>query len=610
MGDPSGDPSGAADPPSEPSDRAQSPTPAAPSAPVAREGSSARVRWLALVLGALWLWPLAIPLVDRADSAGYVSVTASLAEEGDVVLVDEYAALEVWDRYARISPTGLAAHHWSPGVGMAMVPAYAATRSIAPDRPLPSKVAYAALQATGLAWALLLGLLLWRLTAGVPMRVRAVLVAASFFATPLAYYTHAQAIRPHLLEALGVAAFLVTLRDVPPSRARSLGLGWIAAGLVLVRPQMAAVALVAVPGLVSRVRASWAEGSASGRRAARRALAADAAAWLAPVALAVAIGRGWSALLYGDDAGSLLDALVHAQYHPWDVMVSAHHGLLTWSPVFALAAWGSWLALRDRDPLAVGILVFVAVQWLLNGSSYEQAVDAYHHTRHVEGGFSYGARRFVGLAPVVAWSLAAAWTRLHPGRPRQVFAAALGLAAVHGLVLTLDARVHPDLLLTPGSYGALARWPIDALARLPETLAWWWARRPDAATAFVAWWVGAAQLTVIAALAFGWRRLPAGRRPALAVGVSLALGASCILIASTVAGRTRRHAQDQAAELEALARRSRHTRDAVQRGILLEQARLRSARGDVAGARSRYEAALAIRGGADVQAELDALPAP
>src|SRR5262249_40411327 len=139
--------------------------------------------------------------------------------------------------------------------------------------------------------------------------------------------------------------------------------------------------------------------------------------------------------------------------HYADVLVSTHNGLLTWSPVFALAALGLFLLPERRLALA-GLFAF-AVELVIEGS----APDWW-------GGLSFGMRRFLDLLPFVVVGLAELARRAQP------WVVALGgsLLAMWNLVLVANFLyvMKGDRNLT---YAELLGGQVEALRYVPRLFA-------------------------------------------------------------------------------------------------------------------------------------------
>lgn len=65
-----------------------------------------RVVLLALLI-LMWLIPLGRPLIDQADSVGYIAPALSIVDDGDLLYLNEYRELAMSPRYFRLTPEGL-----------------------------------------------------------------------------------------------------------------------------------------------------------------------------------------------------------------------------------------------------------------------------------------------------------------------------------------------------------------------------------------------------------------------------------------------------------------------------------------------------------------------
>ena len=405
--------------------------------PHAAAPGARRRRLLLGLLALAWLWPLALPIVDRADTVGYIAPALSLVRDGDLLYLDEYDALRMHPRYHRPTPTGLVGNHWNVGLGLALVPSFALGTVLSSGDGMLDEGVLAASQATALLWAALLLWVLLALLRPLPLGWRVGLAAALYAGTPLAFYVHAQGLRPHLLEALGVSVFVwgwLEQRARPTWRAGLL-LGLLAAGLALVRTQAALVLLLPAVELgwrLLRRRAGW--WRLAGPVAATVVLALGG--WL--------LQRQVTLLLYGaGNTGSLLRALGDVEWHLLDALTHPHHGLLPWSPV-VLPALVGLIPLIRRDPaLGLGAAALFSVQLVLNGTNFDQALDAYHGTRHWAGGGSFGARKFLNLLPILALGLGALASACGGRRSRILLAVWCGLAALWSLALVGLSRLDP-----------------------------------------------------------------------------------------------------------------------------------------------------------------------
>ena len=148
----------------------------------------------------------------------------------------------------------------------------------------------------------------------------------------------------------------------------------------------------------------------------------------------------------------------------WAILFSDNHGLITWTPVIALALLGL-VPLARRNPLVGAAAIgFVAVSWYVNA-----AVSDWW------AGEAFGARRFLSCYPVFVIGLAALFARLR--------LSAAGLAAVttvfvaHTLLLLLQyqAFMHGLRHVVPYPRGFVDLWLWRF--RAPFDLVRWWIER-------------------------------------------------------------------------------------------------------------------------------------
>lgn len=235
--------------------------------------------------------------------------------------------------------------------------------------------------------------------------------ALAFFAGPLVFYalvgmTHAQTF------ALAALLLLVLAGD-DGSRRRAVLAGIVVGLAVLVRYSAAALAVPLVLGVGGRGR--W--------RRAGVALAACVAPLLAlPLFWRVHHGQ-WLPLGYG---GTFHPTLVS----PWNVLLSAHHGLLFFHPALLLAVAGLLVGLRRGGPPIVARMSRVAIVWFLAVAVLHGWWSEWANT----GG--YGQRFIIDALPALALGFA---TLLRPVRTRRLAVAAIAVLVAFGYVLFLGA---------------------------------------------------------------------------------------------------------------------------------------------------------------------------
>ena len=325
------------------------------------------------------------PTVE-GDGVGYFSYLHSAIVDHDLDLSNEYgAALAAHvtlnpEHYTTRTATGRLADYFPVGPALLASPVYAAALALHPDgRPLFGPPFTTAFDLASLLFGLLALALAYRLTGSAPA------VAAVALATPLTYYLLLQPSYSHAFSAFAVTLFVWAWWT---TRERRGAAGWLVLGLLgglmaAVRFQdgpLLAIVLLDLP------RGRW------------RVLLAGAGAmigFLPQLVVDRVLFGGW---LPERPAGQDLQLLPG---HYWDVLFSSYHGLFVWSPVLVLAVVG--MALRRERALQAAFVYALAVETLLNGA----APDWW-------GGYAFGARRFLDLAPFFALGLAEAARRVRP----------------------------------------------------------------------------------------------------------------------------------------------------------------------------------------------------
>ncbi|HEY5307669.1 MAG TPA: hypothetical protein VIK97_04090, partial [Casimicrobiaceae bacterium] len=90
--------------------------------------------------------------------------------------------------------------------------------------------------------------------------------------------------------------------------------------------------------------------------------------------------------------------------HPWLVLFSSRHGLLSWHPIFALPLLGLWPLYKKDRVLAAAVLAMFVCAVYVNSATVDWG-----------GGHAYGSRRFLSLLPFLALPMAALIATLKPG---------------------------------------------------------------------------------------------------------------------------------------------------------------------------------------------------
>src|SRR6185295_13217021 len=384
-----------------------------------------RASRLALVLLPLALLALVAGRGDlRADSVSYFAWLRSAWFDRDLDFANEWAHWGLPE--APRTGTGLRRNVHSVGPALLWSPFYAAADLyVATTGRFPRdgySLPYRRAAAAGTLAAVLVGgwLLARTLAPRVGRRTAALVVAAAVLASPIVYYTLMVPAMAHGA-TFGAAAACVWAWDRArrrPSLAAWCLLGALLGVAMLMRWQAAVLGLLALPlavqGLRRRsVRFSWLLAAAA---ALVVAFSPQLLAWHA------LYGR-WLTIPQGE---GFLD---WSSPHLLDALVSADHGLFTWTPLMLVGAVGLLLGL-GADPLLFGgaLAVFGATAWV-NGGVYDWA-----------GGDAFGARRFDVAVPLLALGLGEttrAAVRLVRRWPMLVPAAALALFAVWNLGLVV-----------------------------------------------------------------------------------------------------------------------------------------------------------------------------
>jgi hypothetical protein len=364
--------------------------------------TSAWVVLAALVLGLGWLFG-EVRTRTGWDDTYYLLQVSSLVEDGDLDLRNDalYSALSPRDLQTFLTatlPSGTLKNTFSIGPTVLWLPAYAAgmpwraaTAAAAPvrwDRPQ-----LAALHLLSLAFLAAVAWCVYRLlrAAGAERRLALLATAALLVGTPLAVYGPAVYTMAHLPSAVATSLLLasVTWLEREPRLDRAL-LAGVALGLVfLVRWQDAVFGLLLWVPLAPLLgqRREWPR--------------------LAKLLGAMATGAMALALLqlqaWHLEVGSWLTMPQGGEYMRWshphlgDFLFSGYAGLLSWSPVFALAAAGLLLPWRCRlsPRWRMVALLALAAQVYVNAA-----------VRDWWGGDSFGARRMTSCVPLLAIGLA------------------------------------------------------------------------------------------------------------------------------------------------------------------------------------------------------------
>ncbi len=224
-------------------------------------------------------------------------------------------------------------------------------------------------------------------------------VAAAWLATSLHYYLVVNPSMTHAPQAVGATLlFLAWLRarEMPVADTRGPR-AWLLVGacggtLALVRPQDAVLLLLPLGDLLLAWRPRW--------KTAARVLGPALA--LAMLQVLTWLHFHGASFVDAVSAGSFVGRTAPA---PLDVLFSARHGLVTWTPAAGLALLGLVAALRRERRVAWLCLLGVTASVVVNGAMQDWW-----------GSDSFGQRRLVGLTPLFAFGLAhgLAWIQRRP----------------------------------------------------------------------------------------------------------------------------------------------------------------------------------------------------
>jgi len=346
---------------------------------------------LLLVLPALWSLPAVYERVG-GDGIEYFALARTLAFDQDLDFANEFEGLGV--QPVRTA-TGEATSRFPVGLALLWLPALLATRLVA----LVASWSGAAVDLSGFAFLYqtaattttfaltLFGIVLLErfLRASFGAALATLSVLGIWLATPLHFYAVANPSMSH-----GASAFAATVFLLSWMKARNeTGIRpWLVVGLAgglmsLIRVQDGV--LLAMPAL-----------DLVARRGGLRALAALAAGPVFAAMLQVAIWWG----LYGHDFFAIASKQGHYSRpdpNVLGVLFSARHGLLTWTPLYALALLG-WVLWLGRDTW------FAALFWL----AFALSVSFNSLMTDWWGADAFGQRRLLGLTPLLAMGLAEA----------------------------------------------------------------------------------------------------------------------------------------------------------------------------------------------------------
>lgn len=367
-----------------------------------------------LVTAMLWL----TPGISRPDGAGYYAYLPSAIFDRDLLFFDEWARVGLI-RDGRIlfkdpTPTGHLSNHWTAGAAIAWAPAFLTgdvLARISGESMHGFSTWHVAAVATMTALAGLFTLLL-----GLRMSGSAAAAIAVWLGSPLAYYSLRAPTMSHAISGLACAVVVWLSSRRESAFAIGLAVGFACA----VRPQNAPIALVPLFFL------GW-----------RRAHVIVGGALLAALPQLIVSQTLWGApLAFVNIGGRAHPWQMFTTFRPFETLFSWYHGLVTWTPLLAIAILGLiLLRAKDRALANAGLTLFVA-QWLLL-SILE---------RWFWGGASFGQRRFDSCTLFFIIGVAAFLDRV----PKWLGALALSAATAWTMILFVaSARLNLNQYQSP-----------------------------------------------------------------------------------------------------------------------------------------------------------------
>lgn len=359
------------------------------------------------VAGLLFLSPAYI----RPDSVGVASWLRSAVIDHDLLFFNEWQQFGMIvggaTMFKEVAVTGALANHWWIGFSILAAPPYLLAHLVSLGIQAPAD-GFFGLYGVTLGWttvgaaavaAVMTDRLLRRFV-GDESPMRAFTLVAVAIGTPVFWYTFRFPIGTHVAALLFVALFLDRLTSAEEPTTSDMALAGLWLGLA---------AITRLQHLVLIVPAVWWLFAAGGRWKLNATVLGVCSG-----AVLIVQGAAWYAV-YGDPLGPLVSgaALGGETYIPFQkvrlfpVLFSWYHGLFTWSPLFFVAVGGWVLAVRRSGPVrAFAILAMLSfgAEWAANG-----LMD-----RYFWGGFSFGGRRFLELAPLVAFGVAFLAQRVRP----------------------------------------------------------------------------------------------------------------------------------------------------------------------------------------------------
>lgn len=333
-------------------------------------------RWLVATVAALAFYLFSDQFLAPPDCAFYWAWADALLRSFSFEFGESFAGLQIPQWYCYVVPeTGRLANDWPMGTGLMVLP-----------------VAWAGAVAAHVWILLLLGAVLhywWSQTDGASRGTKAAALVALFAGTPLLFYGLFAPFFSHIPSFIVCSAFLVCWAGKWSGSTawRLFSCGVLLGFAVLIRPQNALLAIVFlfdVSALLARFR---------------NAGAVVLRETVVPLAAGLVLGllpRFYSQwVIYGNPLSMpKLEEMNWLSPNFLPMLFSDYHGMLPWTPLYAVAIIGLIMGVRTR-PRLYGALLAVFVSQL-----YVNAANEVWWS-----GGSFGNRRMTDYSIVVAWGL-------------------------------------------------------------------------------------------------------------------------------------------------------------------------------------------------------------
>ena len=343
-----------------------------------------------------------------SDGLYYFSILRSSVLDGDLDFSNDYKMMGV---DAPVTSTGHKANPYAVGAAILWLPFFLCAHAIA----LGMNFAGASVSTAGTGYlyegAICFATLIYSLLGmGITYRLirradvgdassAVAAILALWWASNAVYYAVVEPSMTHGLTIFSVALFLYIW--YPPQQERSLLtwalLGLCAAIVALTRWQDAVILMLPLSEFVWR---AWRKDEPYVQLAAKGIVFAlvFAVGFLPQIIMWKVVYGQYLTIPQGSGFMQWLDP------HPWLVLFSSRHGLLSWHPIFALPLLGLWPLYKKNRVLAAAVLAMFVCAVYVNGATVDWG-----------GGHAYGSRRFLSLLPFLALPMAALIAALKPG---------------------------------------------------------------------------------------------------------------------------------------------------------------------------------------------------